>query len=220
MSCQPSETDAQPETVSCWNGRPRPGRGDTDGNLDLGKESRRGTTLRLPIGGGRCPRPWRVMGEPLSAATRRVVAVCVEQIRRATNASAHPEAPLTGAGRTNRARSANPSAPPAAAGGGEEGVDHLALAGQVRVGDGGCSPYPAAGPAGELPGGLRRAADHPGAISSNGTANMSCSTNANKSVTWLPKRRRASFAFFGRRATTAPTRWPGAAGVPRPRRGR
>ena len=49
-----------------------------------------------------------------------------------------------------------------AAGGGEEGVDHLALAGQVGVGRGRGALHPAPGPAGELAGRVRGAADDRG----------------------------------------------------------
>src|SRR6266516_2081365 len=69
----------------------------------------------------------------------------------------------------------------AASGGGQERSDDLALAGQVRIGNRGGAPDPAAGTAGELPG-RRRERPTIGAISVKGTANMSCSTNASRSA--------------------------------------
>ena len=50
------------------------------------------------------------------------------------------------------------------AGGGEEGVDHLALAAEVGVGHGRVALHPAPGPAGQLAGGVRGAADHRGDV--------------------------------------------------------
>ena len=64
--------------------------------------------------------------------------------------------PITENGRP-RGATTTPAAPFTIAGGSEEGVDDLPLAGEIGVGRNGCSLHPAAGAAGELPRGGRGA---------------------------------------------------------------
>ena len=79
-------------------------------------------------------------------------------------------------------RAARPARRSHRRGGGEEGVDDLALLRRDPASGAGCPLHAATGAAGELPRGVGRAVRRSRAISSNGTANMSCSTNASRSA--------------------------------------